>query len=135
MNKILKLCVIEIMMLIALVVLTGCGDKINASMTEEDAIWGKCGINLEISFKDDKINKVKIVYELENETKAKAMLGLEDMLTSQNDDIKAHFKQNKNKVTIECNDEGFYQLYADYYRGLNKEKTIEKLKEEGFTIK
>lgn len=135
MNKILKLCALGIFMLMALILLTGCGDKVKATITEEDVMFGEYGIDVQISFKDDKINKVKMTYELEDENKAAALVGFGNLALGYCEEgAEAEYEQKKNKVTIRCNAEGFYQLYDEDYRDLNKNETIEELKNDGFTI-
>ena len=75
MKKTLKGLLVAIFMLVILLALTGCGDKLVATRETEEA-----GMSfeekIEVSFKDDKVNKVKMIYTFDDKEIAEAMSGV-----------------------------------------------------------
>ena len=72
MKKTLKIIAIIAIMLVAVFALTGCGNKLIATKDVEGTeSEPKHSEKIEISFKDDKVNKVKMTYTFDNKDDTK----------------------------------------------------------------
>ena len=128
MKKALKVSIIAALMLIMVVALTGCGgDKLVATKTStEDGVEMK--EKYEMTFKDDKLDSIKMTYEFSDESSA-AMMGAFMKLAFP--DAKIEGK----KVTMTLNAEQYAEMGEVSSEAMTKEAIKKQLEEEGYTVK
>ncbi len=129
MKKIAKSSVFAMIMLVILMSLTGCGgDKLVGKM-EQDGVKS----TIEISFKDDKAEKMKLTFECK--TKDEAKEGAEFFKEQYKD---AEVKQSGKKITINMeavdfiNSNSMFKVKKD---DLTKEKMTELLEKMNYEVK
>ena len=133
MKKVLKSSLLLAVLAMLLLALTGCGgNKIVATKSEENEMFGKYEEKIEITFKKDKIDKVVMTMEFENEDKAKALASLYNMSKESNDDLKVEQKGKKLIMTMNA------KAFADQ-EGVNedvsKDSIKKSLEEAGYKVK
>ena len=134
MKKTLKGLLVAIFMLVILLALTGCGDKLVATRETEEA-----GMSfeekIEVSFKDDKVNKVKMTYTFDSKEQAEAMESLFTLGMSMNEET-ANFdiKQSGKKIIMEADAKAYAEMAGDEV-DISKDELREQFEEEGYTVK
>lgn len=121
MKKLFKSLIIVALMLVMVLALTGCGNKVVATKDSED---GK--EKIEIKFKDDKVDSVKWVIECEDETTA-AFMGALMKATVSDVEIKGK------KVTMKISADEWEDFSGD--EDATKEEIIESLEDDGYEVK
>ena len=134
MKKTLKSLLLVAFMLVTLLALPGCGDKLVATReTEEMGV--KMEEEIEVSFKDDKVNKVKMTYTFDSKEQAEAMKSLFSLGMSMNGETtNLDIKQKGKKLTIEADAEAYAELAGEDV-DISKDELREQLEEEGYTVK
>lgn len=135
MKKSLKILLIIAFIATLLLTLTGCGNKLVATKTtNEDGT--EYNEKLEISFKKDKIDKVKWTYTFENEEDAETMKGYSDLMFAFfGEDVEGlDIEQNGKKIIMKLDEEMFAKMEGNDSE-VSKEELKEELEEEGYTVK
>ena len=133
MKKTLKGLLVAIFMLVILLALTGCGDKLVATRETEEA-----GMSfeekIEVSFKDDKVNKVKRIYTFDDKEIAEAMSGVLKMGVA-SEEMNVDVKRSGKKVTMTLDAAAYAEMANEDEMNMNKEELREMLEEQGYTVK
>ncbi len=133
MNKKLKSLFVALAMVTILFALTGCGgNKLVATKSTEDSMMGNYKEKIEISFKDDKVDKVEWTMEFDKEESAKAASGLYQLASSE---AKMEVKQSGKKVTIKMDAKAFASQGDIDEDAMSKDKMKERLEEQGYKVK
>lgn len=145
MKKTLKVIALIAIMLVAVLALTGCGSKLVATKdveaTETDP---KHSEKIEISFKNDKVNKVKMTYIFENKDDAKkfvdsynAILGLAKAFATEGDkEISLPTMEQKGKKAIMKMDSKMYsEMGGETEAGMTKDEVKASLEEKEYKVK
>ena len=139
MKKTLKLLAVVAVLLVMLIALTGCGNKIVATRETEDG-----GVSyeekLEIKLKDDKINNVKVTMTFEDKETAEKMKVQLDaamaMITAfSGGDSGMEIKQESKKIIIELDAEQYADMYGAEIEEISKDELKAQLEEEGYKVK
>lgn len=139
MKKTLKLLAVVAVLLVMLIALTGCGNKIVATRETEDG-----GVSyeekLEIKLKDDKINNVKVTMTFEDKETAEKMKVQLDaamaMITAfSGGDSGMEIKQKSKKIIIELDAEQYADMYGAEIEEISKDELKAQLEEEGYKVK
>ena len=134
MKKTLKSLLLVSFMLVILLALTGCGDKLVATRETEE-MGMKIEEEIEVSFKDDKVNKVKMTYTFDSKEQAESMKSLFTLGMSMNGETtNLDIKQSGKKLTIEADAEAYAELAGEDV-DISKDELREQLEEEGYTVK
>ena len=134
MKKTLKALLLVAFMLVTLLALTGCGDKLVATReTEEMGV--KMEEEIEVSFKDDKVNKVKMTYTFDSKEQAEAMKSLLSLGMSMNEET-ANFdiKQSGKKIIMEADAKAYAEMAGDDV-DISKDELREQFDDQGYTVK
>lgn len=134
MKKTLKIMLVVAFLSIALFALTGCGNKLVATRESEE-MGMKMKEKVEISFKNDKVNKVKMTYTFDDKDTAesmKSLLSLGFTMSGSSDGVE--IKQNGKKVIITLDSEAYADMESEY-EDLSKDELKEALEEDGYTVK
>lgn len=130
MKKKISVLFVTIAMIAMLFVLTGCGgNKLVATKTTEDSFMGKYEEKMEISFKNDKADKIVWTQEFESEEKAEAAAAIYKLATTE---AKMEVEQKGKKVTIKMAAKDFADEDDD---SMSKEDMKKELEEQGYTVK
>lgn len=144
MKKTLRIIALIAIMLVAVLALTGCGNKLVATKDVEGTSTApKHSEKVEISFKDDKVNKVKMTYTFDNKDDAKkfvdsynAILSLANAVASEDKSISLPTIEQKGKKTIMEMDAKMYsEMGGDTSAGMTKDEIKASLEEEGYKVK
>lgn len=136
MKKTLKVLLLVAFMAVVLLALTGCGDKLVATReTEEDGM--KVEEKIEISFKKDKISKVKMTYKFDSEKNAELMAGIFNMgmAMAEEEDMGFDVKQKGKKVIVKLDAEAYAEMSGEDMEEVSKDEIKESLEEEGYKVK
>lgn len=135
MKKTLKIMLVVAFLAIALFALTGCGNKLVATRESEE-MGMKMEEKVEISFKNDKVNKVKMTFTFDDKDTAESMKSLLSLGFTMSGESSEGFeiKQSGKKVIIEL-DSKSYASMGNEYAGLSKEELKEQLEEDGYKVK
>lgn len=134
MKKTLKIMLVVAFLSIALFALTGCGNKLVATRESEE-MGMKMKKKVEISFKNDKVNKVKMTYTFDDKDTAesmKSLLSLGFTMSGSSDGVE--IKQSGKKVIITLDSEAYADMESEY-EDLSKDELKEALEEDGYTVK
>lgn len=134
MKKTLKIMLVVAFLSIALFALTGCGNKLVATRESEE-MGMKMKEKVEISFKNDKVNKVKMTYTFDDKDTAESMKSLFSLgftMSGSSDGVK--IKQSGKKVIIKLDGEAYADMESEY-EDLSKDELKEELEEDGYTVK
>lgn len=134
MKKTLKIMLVVAFLSIALFALTGCGNKLVATRESEE-MGMKMKEKVEISFKNDKVNKVKMTYTFDDKDTAesmKSLLSLGFTMSGSSDGVE--IKQSGKKVIITLDSEAYADMESEY-EDLSKDELKEALEEDGYTVK
>ena len=142
MNKTLKVLLYVALVVLMLVLLAGCGNKLVATkeVTEGDE---KITEKYEISFKKDKVSKVKMSREYSSEDSAKKVEEEYNEMKKYVDDnpemadyLPTKFKRSGKKVTIEYSAKAFANLVgSDKVDEMTKENIKKELEDGGYKVK
>ena len=135
MKKTLKVLLLVAFMSVVLLALTGCGNKLVARReTEEDGM--KVEEKIEISFKKDKVNKVKMTYKFDTEENAELMAGIFNMgMAMSEEDMGFEVEQKGKKVVIELDAKAYAEMSGEEVSEVSKKELKEELEEEGYKVK
>lgn len=143
-KKTLKIIVLIAIMLVAVLALTGCGNKLVATKdVEGTSTEPKHSEKIEISFKNDKVNKVKMTYTFDNKDDAKkfvdsynAILSLANAFASGDEKVSLPTMEQKGKKAIMEMDAKMYsEMGGDTEAGMTKDEVKASLEEEGYKVK
>lgn len=135
MKKSLKILLVVAFMATLLLALTGCGNKLVATKTtDEDG--EKVEERIEVSFKNDKVNKVKMTYTFEKEETAESMKAIFTLGMSMTGEKIEGFnvEQKGKKVIIEVDEKAFAEM-SEEEAGMSKAELKEELEEQGYKVK
>lgn len=140
MKKTIKSIALLLIMGVMLFLLVGCGgDKLVATKTTEDDVMGlgKYEEKIEVTFKDDKVNEVKMTYEFEKEESAKNMAALFNLGASMSGEEMEGLKveQKGKKLIMNMDAKTFAQQEGATDEEMTKEAIKASLEEEGYTVK
>lgn len=139
MNKTIKALLMVAVIIVALFALTGCGDKLVATKTtEEEGLTGevvKYEEKIEIKFKDDKVNSVKMTFKFEDKEQAETMKSMFDLMAAMMDeDLEMEVKQSGKKLTIELDEEAYSKMSGEE-TNMSKDDIKKSLEEDGYKVK
>lgn len=139
MNKTIKALLMVAVIIVALFALTGCGDKLVATKTtEEEGLTGevvKYEEKIEIKFKDDKVNSVKMTFKFEDKEQAETMKSMFDLMAAMMDeDLEMEVKQSGKKLTIELDAEAYSEMSGEE-ANMSKDDIKKSLEEDGYKVK
>ncbi|MDO5555402.1 MAG: hypothetical protein Q4G09_01725 [Clostridia bacterium] len=140
MKKIAKSAILLLVMGMILILLTGCGgDKLVATKTtDDDEMFGKYEEKIEVSFKSDKVDKVKMTLKFEDSEKAESAYSMFNFATSMlEEEEKDGFKvkQDGKNINVEMSSEVYKdQEYLDD-EDITKEAMKKSLEEQGYKVK
>ena len=127
MKKILKGTILVALMLVMVVALTGCGNKLVATKTSTEN-----GVEMqekhELKFKGNKLDTIKMTYEFSDEESA-AMMGGFMKLAFPDTEI------DGKKVTMNLSAEDYAEELVGSEEEMTKEAIKASLEEEGYTVK
>lgn len=147
MKKTVKSLFVLMIMAILLVGLAGCGDKedskkddkkasnndtLVATKSGEDDFFGKYDEKVEVSFKDDKADKIVMTRELESEETVKSIEKVIDYL---NTDEGMKFEVEGNKVIITFDAETYIAEEGLDDDDLSRDAFKKDLESAGYTVK
>ena len=144
MKKTLKVLLFVALMATMLVILTGCGNKLVATKTTESSDMNgnpvKYDEKIEVSFKKDKINKVKMTYTFENKDKAKeyvdqynAMIKLAKSFGSEVS--LPEMKQSGKSASMELDAKAFAEMASEEEAKMSKDDLKKALEADGYKVK
>jgi len=131
-------------MLVAVLALTGCGNKLVATKdVEGTSSEPKHSEKIEISFKKDKVNKVKMIYTFDNKDDAKkfvdsynALIALASAFTSGDEKNSLPTIEQKGKKTIiEMDAKMYAEMSGETEAGMTKEEVKASLEKQGYKVK
>lgn len=146
MKKTIKGLLVLILMSVVLLGMTGCesetskkkkdedkSDKLVASRYEEDSYFGNYEETVEVSFKNDKADKIVMTMEFEDEESASTIAGYYEMAKSSMEGIDV---ESEGKKIILSMDAKTYAEESDIDEDeLSRENFKAELEEAGYTIK
>ena len=144
MKKTLKIIALIAIMLVAVFALTGCGNKLVATKDVEGTeSEPKHSEKIEISFKDDKVNKVKMTYTFDNKDDTKkfvdsynAILSLASAFASGDEKVSLPTMEQKGKKAIMEMDAKMYsEMSGETEAGMTKDEVKASLEKEGYKVK
>lgn len=143
-KKTLKIIALIAIMLVAVLALTGCGNKLVATKdVEGTSTEPKHSEKIEISFKNDKVNKVKMTYTFDNKDDAKkfvdsynAILSLANAFASGDEKVSLPTMEQKGKKAIMEMDAKMYsEMSGETEAGMTKDEVKASLEKEGYKVK
>lgn len=141
MNKTLKVILVILLMLVALFILTGCGNKLVATKTsEEEGLDGekmKIEEKIEVSFKGNKVNTVKKTYTFEKEEDVESMKAMYELMKAfGGEDLKIDVEQTGKKLVIDLDSKAYAEIVANSNEAEMTKKEIKRsLEEDGYKVK
>lgn len=141
MKKTLKIIALIAIMLVAVLALTGCGNKLVATKdVEGTSSEPKHSEKIEISFKKD---KVKMIYTFDNKDDAKkfvdsynALIALASAFTSEDEKNSLPTIEQKGKKTIiEMDAKMYAEMSGETEAGMTKEEVKASLEKQGYKVK
>ncbi len=136
MKKSLKILLIVAFMATLLLALTGCGNKLVATKeTTENGMTFK--EKVEVSFKKDKIDKVKMTYTFDDEETAETMKAILTMgMSMAGDELEGlEVEQKGKKVIMKLDAKAFAEMEGASEVDVDKDTLKEQLEEEGYKVK
>jgi hypothetical protein len=137
-KKTIKNIALVLVMGIMLVLLTGCGgNKLVATKASEDDTMGKYNEKIEITFKNNKANEIKMTYEFEDKSNADSMysslnLGMA-MAGEEVEGLKV--EQDDKKVIMTMDSKAFEEQEGTNDEEMTKDALKAKLEEQGYKVK
>ena len=146
MKKTLKVVLLMLCLLVVLLALTGCGNKLVATKdVEETSDTPKHKEEVEVSFKNDKVDKVKMTFIFDNDDTAKkyvdeynAMLQLLKSFAGEEEgEVNLPtLTQSGKKATMELDAKTFAEMSEDEkVESMTREEIKKSLEDEGYTVK
>lgn len=139
MRKTLKFLLVAVLLLSALLLLTGCGNKIVATKETEDDELGTIQEKLEYKFKDDKVESIKMTYTFEDkETAEDAKKEFDQAMALvsafSETEIDFEVEQKGKKIVMELDTKTF-EVMEGKIETVDKEELKEQLEEQGYKVK
>lgn len=138
MKKTIKSSALLLVIAMILFTLTGCmGNKLVATKSNEDSMFGKYEEKVEISFKNDKADKITITTEYEEEEKAESAASLYKLaINSSEDELKGlEVEQKGKKVVLKMDSKAFSSQEGMKDEDLTKDNLKKALEEDGYKVK
>jgi len=134
MKKTLKELLLVAFMAVVLFTLTGCGNKLVATRETEE-MGMKWEEKVEIKFKGDKVDSVKMTYTFDDKETAESMKSLLSLgLSMSEEDMGMEVKQSGKKVIMELDAEAYADMEGADLE-VSKDELREELEEEGYKVK
>jgi len=134
MKKTLKVLLLVAFMAVVLFTLTGCGNKLVATRETEE-MGMKWEEKVEIKFKGDKVDSVKMTYTFDDKETAESMKSLLSLgLSMSEEDMGMEVKQSGKKVIMELDAEAYADMEGADLE-VSKDELREELEEEGYKVK
>lgn len=139
MRKTLKFLLVAVLLLSALLLLTGCGNKIVATKETEDDELGTIQEKLEYKFKDDEVESIKMTYTFEDkETAEDAKKEFDQAMALvsafSETEIDFEVEQKGKKIVMELDTKTF-EVMEGKIETVDKEELKEQLEEQGYKVK
>lgn len=138
MKKTIKSSALLLVIAMILFTLTGCmGNKLVATKSNEDSMFGKYEEKVEISFKNDKADKITITTEYEEEEKAESAASLYKLaINSGEEELKGlEVEQKGKKVILKMDAKAFSSQEGMKDEDLTKDNIKKALEEDGYKVK
>ena len=129
MKKSIKIVALLAVIVMMLAVLAGCGNKLVATKTTEDPDAGKIEEKIEITFKNDKAQKVKMTYTFEKEETAEELAAMYELFGS-GSGINVESKGKKVIITMDADD-----FDGSDESAMTKEEVKAYYEEQGYKVK
>ena len=145
MKKAIKISAILVIIAMLMLALTGCGkdesknkssnnDNLVATKSGEDSFFGKYEETVEISFKDNKADKIVMTRELEDEEKAESISSVFEYLDeSEMEGMKV--ERDGKKIIITLEPKTFAEQESLNDEDLSRDSLKKELEEDGYEIK
>lgn len=136
MKKLVKGSLLLMVVAIMLMALTGCGkNKLVATKSNDSAssLLGSYEEKIEVTFKNDKADKIVWTMEFEDESKAKSAAGLYQMASSEIEGLEV--KQDGKKVVLNMSVKAFADTADMKDEDLSRDAFKKALEEQGYTVK
>ena len=145
MKKAIKISAILAIIAMLMLALTGCGkdesknkssnnDNLVATKNGEDSFFGKYEETVEISFKDNKADKIVMTRELEDEEKAESISSVFEYLDeSEMEGMKV--ERDGKKIIITLEPKTFAEQESLNDEDLSRDSLKKELEEDGYEIK
>lgn len=136
MKKTAKYLLVALAMVALLFSLTGCGsNKLVATKTTDDEMFGKYEEKIEIKFKDDKAETIVWTMEFEDEDKAESTAALFKLLENDEEFKGVEVEQKDKKVVLTMDAKSFASQQDIDDGSLSKDEMKKSLEEEGYKVK
>jgi len=139
MKKTLKAIILALVIGILVISLTGCGsDKIVATKTTEDEMMGSCKEEITITFKNDKVETIKMSMEFDNEETAQGMYGILSLGMSMDESGELEgleIEQKGKKLIMKMDATTYAETEGVSDEDMSKEALKKSLEEDGYTVK
>lgn len=139
MKKTLKAVIFALVIGILVISLTGCGsDKIVATKTTEDEMMGSCKEEITITFKNDKVETIKMSMEFDNEETAQGMYGILSLGMSMDEAGELEgleIEQKGKKLIMKMDATTYAETEGVSDEDMSKEALKKSLEEDGYTVK
>ena len=136
MKKLVKGSLLLMVVAMILMALTGCGkNKLVATKSNDSAssLLGSYEEKIEVTFKNDKADKIVWTMEFEDESKAKSAAGLYQMASSEIEGLEV--KQDGKKVVLNMSVKAFADTADMKDEDLSRDAFKKALEEQGYTVK
>lgn len=134
MKKTAKSILLVAVMAIILLALTGCGSKkLVATKSSDEAGIGKYEEKIEVTFKDDKADKIVWTMEFEDEEKAESLAKVFESLGSEMEGFE--FEHKGKKVILSMDSKAFADQQDLDDNSMSREELKKELEEEGYKVK
>lgn len=145
MKKTLKVLLFVALIATMLFALTGCGSKLVATKTTETEDMNgeamKYDEKIEVSFKKDKVNKVKMTYTFDNKDQAKKYVDMYNALVQLSksmggDEVQLpEAKQSGKSVVMTFDAKAYAEFADDDEADMTRDEIKKTLEEQGYTVK
>lgn len=139
MNKLFKGIIIITTLLVMILTLAGCGNKLVATKTTEetntDGEVMKYDEKMQIYFKNNTVSSVKTEYEFQSEDDANTIKAGFELIKAFVSDFNIEINQKGKKLTIELDKEAFETLQDLDESSLTKEAIKTELEKNGYKVK
>ncbi|MCR5146235.1 MAG: hypothetical protein K6B70_02675 [Clostridia bacterium] len=136
MKKLVKGSLLLMVVAMMLMALTGCGkNKLVAtkSNSADNSLLGAYDEKIEVTFKNDKADKIVWTLEFKDESKAKSAAGLYNMASSEIEGLEV--KQDGKKVILNMSVKAFANTADMKDEDLSRDAFKKALEEQGYTVK
>ena len=137
MKKTAKSILLVMIMAVTLFALTGCGGKkLVATKSNEDDFFGKYEETIEVTFKNDKADKITITMEFEDEDKAEGIASLYKLSSSEDlEGVEVESKGKKLIMTMDAKAFAEQEGMEDNDDSLSRDSIKKSLEEDGYKVK